>query len=323
MKYLIFILIFLIPAFSNSQVMDDEEGEPDWADTTFTFDDLDDELIIELDEMQFSKGWFPSPFNSTIRLSWFVMGGIMYEKARNVNPAGFYPVEGGFNPENDLERDERELVITPVNEDGDEDNRLPESGAGRMGLDFWVQFKDVPVFPMVNLYYQNNAGLLINENDSKKFLSHGGFKKEFKEITYIHTYEHQIGYSGGILIPLWGAFSKAPVQFQTFYGLYGGYSGTYTYIGRTLQYSQIGNQKDQIAYGNGLDTLRLRHYENAEYLNRNRFYADIGLFVETTFRGVGFSLDFLFSVPLTNTLSTADWKQYRLFFGMGLEFRNP
>ncbi len=287
-------------------------------DSTWLLDTLDEKnnTLVQPKDIKYSYGWFPEiikPFYSTYLSigslnTWDAASGITSKSL-------FSPTRGGFNSDISLDKDER--TIKKPFQLNDED-AYPTTSYFALFAGFETRlFKWA--YGYGNLGYQSNCSLLSSNDYTKSYLGRNGGKVDVKEANIIYLNEKGLYYGAGLSIPFYGAYLSAGENIASVYCLNVGLGGAYKFSSKATQYLQLANNKDEVRFKNGTDTLRLIDESTLANINRNRFFCEIGLSMKY-FIPQGYT-DFgvVYALPLTRVLDDANWKQhsFRIYISFG------
>jgi len=302
---------FLLAIFGALSVATAQDADSTWDDLG-----LDPEGF-KFDEEIFghvSTGWFPQPY-AGFTLSYSAPWGDLYDFADGIRPRGFRPTTSPFTWHNPFDGDEREIL--QPNKDEEEEDGYPATSYDDYTLTFLYNLP-FPAVIRLSGALQVTEGMLFSEDNSRSYLGLSGVPQPLKEVGVVYLKQYSLAGSGGINIPIYGAFVKTEAAtISSYYYLFGGYTAAYAIASSGTQYAQIANAKDAIRYGNGADTVTLIDAQRFEGLNRLRTSIDLGIgwnVMAADFASFGAEL--FVSVPQSSVLQDVQWKQY--FIGLRL-----
>lgn len=287
-------------------------------DSTWLLDTLDEKNypLVEPKDIKYSYGWFPEiikPFFSI-----YVCTGAMntWDEARGINSKSlFAPASGGFN--SDISLDNTERTIKKPFSLNDEDV-YPTTSYFSIYAGFETRLMKW-AYVYGNLGYLSNCSILASNDYSKSYLGRNGGKVDVKEANIIYLNEKGLYYGIGLSIPFYGAFLSAGDNIASLYCLNLGLGGAYKFSSRATQYLQLANNKDEVRFKNGTDTLRLIDEATLPNINRSRFFVEIGLSMKSVMSKALMDFGFVYALPLTRVLDDANWKQhgFRIYVSIG------
>ena len=294
--------------------------EKEWKPKSF--DSLDVELKNEdfqLDEelrIRYSKGWFPIPLEWNFNWGLYTKGGYIFNVADNITPTGLVktqkPYSSSYN--SDLDYLDFKEKFSDDDDGGSEDNEIYS-----VGLDFLLTPDiGIPIQLRASTLITWNTGILYSEDRSKSYLNHDNETTSFLEIGNIILDETHLELNAGVNIPLYGAFVKSQVNYQSLYTLYFGVSMTEMLSSEATQYLQIGNAKDELRYENGRDTINLIENYELPTLRRTRFAFEAGIGMNFIISDFGILFEFTFTIPQSSILTDDIWEQSMLRSNMVL-----
>lgn len=315
MRELILIFcLFCIPVFS----LQVQTAPREAADSTWLLDTLDvkNYSIIQPEDIKYSYGWMPTIVHQFYGIYINLGSFDTWDAARGITSKSlFSPAVGGFNSDLSLDKNER-TIKKPFSLN--DETVYPATSYFTIFAGFETRMTKW-AYIYGNLGYSSNCSLLSSNNYSKSYLGRNGGKVDVKEANIVYLNEKGLYYGTGLSIPFYGAYLSAGDNMCSAYCLNLGLSGAYRVSSKATQYLQLANNKDEVRFKNGTDTLRLIDESTLANINRHRFYVEMGLSMKSVMSKAMMEFGFVYALPLTRVLDDADWKQHsiRVFISIG------
>lgn len=284
-------------------------------DSTWNLENLDFENAfedVEEVEIDISIGWFPRAFDFDINFGLLVESGYGWNYAHNIRPISLVETKDGYSSIDPFTQNEAKIKDHDNNNDGTSYRNINSTA---LGLQFKVR---TPLFLhfLFDAKTEWNHHFLYAVDNSKSFLNHQGELEDFKEITVARIDDIELSASGGLMVPIYGAFLEDVESAETHYYLYLGGTVKWSWLTESKNYAQIANRDHYLRYRNGLDTLTMINQDIFDDFNRTRIYLDIAAGSMYHFDGVGFSLYIRYNYLTGSLVESADWKRHSIRLGV-------
>ncbi|MCC7439421.1 MAG: hypothetical protein IT211_13095 [Armatimonadetes bacterium] len=278
--------------------------------------DLVDDLI-----KHYSHGWFPQAFAArSLSFTALFPYADVYDHANDIRSSGFVPTTAPFNHGDPYSSGEREIQQPNQNKEI-EDAVYPVTNFSEYGFSFTLNLP-MPAILRADAALQIADGVLFSNDTTRSYLTLAGNKGSLKEVNTLFLNQYAVAGKIGISIPFYGVFlvSEA-VTIGSYYYLNVGVSGAYTVSSKATQYVQLANVKEDLRYGNGMDTLTLMDQRTLNQLDRVRTGAEVALGWNVSAEFGTFFFEAFLSRQLNSVLKDADWKQYYVGFRLGIGYQ--
>jgi hypothetical protein len=281
---------------------------------------LDDLKVEDYDftpdfQVEFSKGWFPSPLVNSWGIGIMYESGDLFDVADNIRSNSFHPTLNAFKSGNDFTSDE--LKIKKANSKDFEDD-YPLDSYYALGIYSVLSTKYLTFTG--TLAYARTFDIISSIDESRSYLGLGGIKKKFKETSFINLSEYSLRTGVGINIPVYGAFLKEMTYIGSYYYLSAAINADIAWSSSADQYFQIMNEKDILRYKNGSDTVQVMNDAVLSNLNRTKLSIEIGIGQTIITNFVGLNYEIKYTYPLTSIVNDADWKRHYLSISVKLYY---
>lgn len=290
-----------------------------------SFDSLDVELKQEdfqLDEeldIKYSKGYFPVPLEWNFNIGIFSKIGYISNAANNITPSGLVTTNKPYKSEYNSDSD---YLDFKEKYSDDDDGSSQDNEIYSVGLEYLLTPDlGIPLQIRASTLITWNTSILYSEDKSKSYLDYDKGQSSFLEIGNIILEETNLEFNAGINIPIYGAFVKSQVKYQSLYTLYFGVSMTEVLSSESTQYLQIGDAKDKIRYENGLDTINLVTDYELPTLRGSRLAFETGIGMNFIVNNFGLLYELTFTIPHNSILKDDIWKQSMLRFNTAIYLR--
>jgi hypothetical protein len=315
MKSILFILIFFI-TFSTLFAWQEDDDDATWNLDTLDYRNLDFEADFEF---KASYGWFPTIYTSGLSYIFYFSSGDIYDEAQITNSNFLAPSRLPLIADIQMDSDEK-TIRKAYSKDEDEDG--PETSYGEVGLGLRLKMTTNNFFRL-KLGYFWDLSLLGAVDRSKRFLNNTGNIRMLKEANLLQLDEHGIAFNAGFEIPIYGVFaSTEDSDLESFYHIYGGLSGSHSFISEASQYLQIANAKDDLRYNNGRDTLNLINEQQLGNINLTKMRFEFGIGSRFLMDGSGFGFEITYSYPITSLFNDDRWLQHIIKFDLSIFINN-
>lgn len=278
--------------------------------------DLMDDLI-----KHYSHGWFPQAFAArSLSFTTLFPYADVFDHANDIRSTGFVPTTAPFNHHNPYSSGEREIQEPNQNKEI-EDAVYPVTNFSEYGLSFTLNLP-MPAILRADASLQIADGLLFANDTTRSYLTLAGNKGSLKEVNTLFLSQYAIAGKIGVSIPFYGVFlASEALTIGSYYYLNVGVSGAYTVSSKATQYVQLANVKEDLRYGNGMDTLTLIDQRTLNQLDRVRTAAEVALGWNVSAEFGTFFFEAFLSRQLNSVLNDADWKQYYVGFRLGIGYQ--
>lgn len=278
--------------------------------------DLVDDFI-----KHYSHGWFPQAFAArSLSFTTLFPYADVFDRAHGIRSSGFVPTTAPFTHSNPYRSGEREIQQPNLNKEI-EDAVYPVTNFSEYGLSFTLNLP-MPAILRADATLQIADGLLFSNDTTRSYLTLAGNKGSLKEVNTLFLNQYALAGKIGVSIPFYGVFlvSEA-VTIGSYYYLNVGVSGAYTVSSKATQYVQLANVKEDLRYGNGMDTLTLIDNRTLNQLDRVRTAAEVALGWNVSAEFGTFFFEAFFSRQLNSVLKDADWKQSYVGLRLGIGYQ--
>lgn len=312
MKQLIYILFLL---FTVNSIAYSQYDIPE--DSTWNLDNLDFENAFEEAEevkIKISTGWFPRAFDFDLNFGLLFETGYGWNYARDIRPTSLVTTKNSYSSMDPFTLNEAKIKDHDNNNDGSSHRSINSTA---FGLQFKVR---TPIYLhfLFDAKTEWNHHFLYAVDHSKSFLSHQSQLENFKEVTVARIDDIELSASGGLMLPIYGAFLEDAEDAETHYYLYVGGALKWSWLPESKNYAQIANADHYLRYRNGLDTLTMINQDIFEDFNRTRIYLDIAAGSMYHFNGVGFSFYIRYNYLTGSLIESADWKRHSIRLGLSM-----
>ncbi len=308
----VLVIILLLFAYTGVYCQSNEEEEWNLDSLEYNPDDFQQDYIF-----QGSSGFFPLIYDdNTFYYNLYYISGDIYDHSNITQTQQFGQAYNSWIGNFDIAKDSRKIKIkySLNNEDKYPITDYNEAGIG-------ITLPTFSIFYLkLNTSISWSTSLIADVYEAKQYRKFDNSISNFKEANFINLDELNLGYSANIIIPIYGATVNIGTYLGSFYYLSGGLSGIYNIKSEATQYLQILDNKSNLRYANGTDTLRIFFKDKLDDYNKIRQFIDIGtgLMINAFSYYINFGLNA--SLPINSLLNNEEWKQLIIKIGLEIGF---
>lgn len=265
-----------------------------------------------------SSGWLPTPVPGHFSLGITLTNSYMLDLADNMMSRSFQKVK--FNYSGRIPVDHESRMMKKAFTDVNDNEKYAQRGATQVGFDCKYSFPFPCIIrPEISLNWQ--SGMLWTPIDRKQYLNLEGNLAAVDEVTAIYIDEFLIHGGLDLAIPVYGGFIDSDdMTMQSYYYLFGGINAAYALSSSGYQFAQITQNKSELRYSNGRDTINIQADQVFSTIRRSRINFNIGLGWEFEASGIGLYFEIFYTSGLESILDDALWKQSSVNLRIGLDW---